>query len=157
MRKAVILSSMLTLFALAIPGHAAEQPQSFASMRELIKASGVTGGLAVRLGNGNGDAIADLVANDRLVVHGLYRDHDELHKARKLLQQKTLYGRASAQHWDKPYLPYTDNLVNLLVADDLGEIPMKEVLRALAPRGVAYVKSGAKLEENRQAMARRDR
>ncbi|MEK6235160.1 MAG: PQQ-like beta-propeller repeat protein, partial [Planctomycetales bacterium] len=143
MRKAAILSSVLTLFALAIQSRAAEQPQSFASMRELIKASGTSGGLVVHLGNGDGTATADLVANDRLLVHGLYRDHDQLRKARKHLQQRKLYGKASAQHWNQPYLPYTDNLVNLLVADELGEIPMKEVLRALAPRGVAYIKSGA--------------
>ncbi|MGB2821511.1 MAG: PQQ-binding-like beta-propeller repeat protein, partial [Phycisphaerae bacterium] len=37
--------------------------------------------------------------------------------------------------------PYIDNLVNLLVADDLGGVPKEEVLRVLAPLGVAWVRS----------------
>jgi len=37
-------------------------------------------------------------------------------------------------------LPYADNLVSLLVAEDLKDVPMDEVLRVLVPDGVAYVK-----------------
>ncbi|MCX5656573.1 MAG: hypothetical protein NTY65_18200 [Planctomycetota bacterium] len=37
-------------------------------------------------------------------------------------------------------LPYADNLVNVVVAEDLGKTPMDEVMRVLAPLGVAYVK-----------------
>ena len=36
-------------------------------------------------------------------------------------------------------LPYIDNLVNLIVAENQGGIPMAEVMRVLAPNGVAYV------------------
>ncbi|MFO8014716.1 MAG: PQQ-binding-like beta-propeller repeat protein, partial [Phycisphaerae bacterium] len=39
-------------------------------------------------------------------------------------------------------LPYAGNLVNLLVADDLGDVPMDEVRRVLVPGGVAYVRDG---------------
>jgi outer membrane protein assembly factor BamB len=34
-----------------------------------------------------------------------------------------------------------DGLVNLVVAEDLGKVPMRECQRVLAPRGVVYVKS----------------
>ena len=40
-------------------------------------------------------------------------------------------------------LPYIDNLVNIVVSEDLGKIKMDEVMRVLAPDGVAYVKKGA--------------
>lgn len=33
-----------------------------------------------------------------------------------------------------------DNLVNLLVAEDIGSVSVDEVLRVLVPKGVAYVK-----------------
>ena len=41
--------------------------------------------------------------------------------------------------FDGQHLPYCDSLVNLLIADDLGDVPMEECLRVLAPRGVAFV------------------
>ena len=37
---------------------------------------------------------------------------------------------------------FIDNLVNLVVAEDLGEVSPDEVMRVLAPLGVAYVKQG---------------
>ena len=51
-----------------------------------------------------------------------------------------LYGRVSIDRLHGQRLPYTDNLVNLVVAKQLGKITMDEVKRVLAPRGVAYVK-----------------
>ena len=33
-------------------------------------------------------------------------------------------------------------MVNLLVAENLGGVPMAEVMRVLAPEGIAYIKSG---------------
>ena len=36
-------------------------------------------------------------------------------------------------------LPYVDNLVNLLVAEDRGAVPLDEIMRVLCPGGVAYV------------------
>ena len=41
--------------------------------------------------------------------------------------------------WNGKYLPYVDNLVNLVVAED--PAPMPEVMRVLCPGGVAYVKA----------------
>ena len=37
-------------------------------------------------------------------------------------------------------LPYVDNLVNLVVSDDLGDVSMDEVMRVLVPHGVALIK-----------------
>ena len=39
------------------------------------------------------------------------------------------------------WLPYVDGLVTLVVADDLGRLPMQEVLRVLAPGGAALIDS----------------
>jgi hypothetical protein len=75
-------------------------------------------------------------------VHGLDADAGDIQQARKFIQSSGLYGPVSVEHWDRPRLPYGDNLVNLLIADELGQIPMREVMRVLVPRGVAYVKRG---------------
>ena len=112
------------------------------SAREIVARSGIQGGLVVHLGSGGGSFTTDLCANDSFVVHGLCGDRRETAEAREFIKQQSLYGRASVQYWNRNYLPYTDNLVNLLVAEDLGDVAMREVIRVLAPHGVAYVKSG---------------
>ena len=50
------------------------------------------------------------------------------------------YGEVSVVQFSGEQLPYVDNLVNLLVAEDLGDVSMDEVLRVLVPNGVAMVK-----------------
>jgi len=44
--------------------------------------------------------------------------------------------------WSGKRLPYVDNLVRLLVAEDLGKFPMNKVMRVVAPLGAAYIKQG---------------
>ena len=46
----------------------------------------------------------------------------------------------SAEVFDGRHLPYVDNLVNVLIAEDLGKVAASEVMRVLCPGGVAYVK-----------------
>jgi len=75
-------------------------------------------------------------------VHGLDADAGDIQQAREFIRSSGLYGPVSVEHFDGPRLPYGDNLVNLLIADELGQIPMREVMRVLVPRGVAYVKRG---------------
>ena len=112
------------------------------SAREMAASSGIQGGLVVHMGSGSGPFATDLLANGSFVVHGLCDDQRETAEAREYIKQQDLYGKVSVQHWNNAYLPYTDNLVNLLVAEDLGDVPMEEVIRVLTPRGVAVVKSG---------------
>ena len=103
---------------------------------DIVKTSGVRGGLLVHLGPSDG-----LKTDNSFVVHGLYHTRAQLDKARGTIER---YGATSAQYWakDKKHLPYADNLVNLLIAEDLGDIPAGEVTRVLAPMGVAMIKSG---------------
>ena len=112
------------------------------SAAEMAGSSGIQGGLVVHVGSSGGPFNTDLLANDSFVVHRLCGDRHDTAEAREYLKQQNLYGKVSVQHWNKQYLPYTDNLVNLLVAEDLGDVSMDEVIRVLAPGGVACVKSG---------------
>ncbi len=109
------------------------------SPKEILKSTGTTGGLVVHIGCGDGKVTAALRANDSYLVHGLDTDAKNVAKAREHIRSKGLYGRVSVATFDGKRLPYVDNLVNLIVADELRGVTMKEVMRVLAPLGVAYV------------------
>jgi len=108
----------------------------------ILRETGVQGGLVVLVGCGDGTLIADLAAGEAFLVHGLAADPTHVAAAREHIRSKGLCGRASVETFDGTRLPYVDNLVNLLVAQDLGAVAMAEVLRVLCPGGVAYVKKG---------------
>jgi len=109
------------------------------SAEEILKSSGVQSGLIVQLGCGEGELTAALGAGGSLVVQGLGTDPADVAKARAHILSQGLGGKASADVFDGRHLPYVDGLVNLLVAEELGDVPMPEVMRVLAPGGVAYV------------------
>jgi outer membrane protein assembly factor BamB len=108
----------------------------------IYEATGVQGGLVVHLGCGDGTLTAALRASDRYLVQGLDTDAARVAAARELAHSKGLYGEVTAEVFDGRQLPYVGDLVNLLVADELGQVTMDEVLRVLAPGGVAYVRQG---------------
>jgi outer membrane protein assembly factor BamB len=103
---------------------------------QILDEAGIRGGLIVHLGCGDGQLTAALRANDSCTVQGLDAD---VTAARQYLRSLGLYGPVTAEPWTGESLPYVDNLVNLIVADRLGRLPMREVLRVLAPNGVALI------------------
>ncbi len=135
--------SVAGLIAAALLGttaaHAAERPADAA--HRILKATGVQGGLVVLLGCGDGSLAVALRSNDRFLVHALDRDRDRVKSARRRVRKAGLYGPVSVESFAPPVLPYTDNLVNLLISDSLGDVPMKEVLRVLVPGGIAYIEN----------------
>jgi len=133
MKETVV--GVVLLASLACSSASAEQ-----SAEDVLKASGIKGGLVVHLGCGDGKLTAALRADDSSVVHGLDVDPANVEKARAYILSLNLGGTVSADRFNGRQLPYVDNLVNLLVAEDLGKVAMSEVLRVLCPGGVAYVK-----------------
>ncbi len=111
---------------------------------DILDSAGIKGGLVVHVGCGDGKLTAALRANDGYLVHGLDVDADNVAAARNNIRNAGLYGKVAVDQLQGNRLPYNDNVVNLLVADDLGRVPQEEVMRVLAPNGVAYVKSGDK-------------
>jgi len=132
---AAILGAVLVSAWPAAP--AAAGPAETAA--EILEDTGVRGGLVVHLGCGDGRLTAALRAGDAYLVHGLDADPANIEKARSSLREQGLYGPVSVDTFDGKHLPYVDNLVNLLVAEDLGSVPLAEVMRVLAPGGVALV------------------
>ena len=104
-----------------------------------IKEAGVNGGLVVHLGCGDGAVTATLRISGATTVQGLDRDPANVHKARRLIQSKGLYGPVSVDHLRGDVLPYVDNLVRALVVSDAGAIPRDELLRVVCPGCVAII------------------
>jgi SAM-dependent methyltransferase len=122
---------------------AAAQDDPKALAEQILGAAKVPSGLCVHLG-GVGELTAELTGGGRWLVHGLTPDAAALARARKAIAARGLYGTASVDRGRFDALPYTDNLVNLLVADDLDAalkagLSLREVMRVLAPGGVAYL------------------
>ena len=132
----------LCLFLLTAVGVYAE------SAREIIAQSGVKGGLIVHLGCGDGKLTADLRANNSYLVQGLDTDAKKVAAAREHIKSLGIYGQVSVDLFDGKRLPYADNLVNLLIAEDLGKIPMDELMRVLCPNGVAFIKNGGEWKKS---------
>ena len=129
------LVGLILFAALAGPLHAD-------SADAILQATGVKGGLVVHLGCGDGKLTAALHASDSYLVHGLDADAANVEKARAHIRSLGLYGPVSVERWTDPLrLPYADNFVTLLVISDSGsQISEAEVIRVLAPLGVAYVR-----------------
>ncbi|MCF7847986.1 MAG: PQQ-binding-like beta-propeller repeat protein [Kiritimatiellales bacterium] len=106
---------------------------------ELVKQSGLKGGLVVHVGCGDGAVAASLRINDNVLVQGLDQD---VEAARKLLLKKKLHGPVSVAQWGGGALPYNDNLVNLLFVEEDSNVSKEEMLRVLAPGGTVYVEQG---------------
>ena len=117
--------------------------------REILDVSGVTGGLIVHIGCGDGKLTAELGAGDGYIAQGLDTSAGNVDKARKHFSDKGLCGKVTARVFDGKTLPYRDNVVNLIVAS-AASVPDKEITRVLAPKGVAII-NGKKLVKPRPA------
>tara|TARA_B100000676_G_scaffold63020_1_gene62391 strand:+ start:2814 stop:6668 length:3855 start_codon:yes stop_codon:yes gene_type:complete len=102
----------------------------------------VQGGFIVHLGCGDGEQTLNLRPNESYQVHGLDKDPENVSLARAKVREAGVYGPVSIDRLAGQTLPYIDDMVNLVVVEKLGEIPMSEVMRVLAPKGVAYVNHG---------------
>lgn len=111
-------------------------------LRPLLDKSGVRGGVVVCLGCADARRIASLRAHDSIVVHALLRQADQVQAARAQLTQQGLYGPVSVERLTGKALPYSDNLINLVIAEHPGDISEAEILRVLTPDGVAYLRRG---------------
>ena len=139
-RSTLILGLVVTSVAATdLLNNAAVAAEPAAALaREILATTGVKGGLVVHLSCGDGKLTAALRANDAFLVHGLDANAANVEKARAHLRSLKLYGGVSVEQWAGRYLPYADNLVNLVVVSgDEGRVSKEELLRVLAPGGVA--------------------
>ena len=107
---------------------------------KIIEWTGIEGGLVAHVNCGDGQLTAGLRANDQYVVHGISRSDESVEQARDFIQKQEVYGKVSIDLWQGEKLPYSDDLVNLLVIDQGPKVSRDEIMRVLAPKGVAMVK-----------------
>jgi len=107
--------------------------------RRILAESGLSGGLVVHLGCGDGRLTAALRAGEGFLVVGLDADPANVARARAQAQDRGIYGPVLIDRWAGGPLPFADNLVNLVVAEDPGAAPREEILRVLCPGGTAIL------------------
>ena len=148
------------MLGLAIGGSARAQETAEQRAAVILKETGIKGGVVVHLSSGVGSLTAALRANDSFLVQGLDPDAADVAKAREWIRSKGSYGSVSIDRLSVDpvsvdpgsvdpgsvdrlagtSLPYIDNFVNLVVAEDLLGVSTKEIERVLCPNGVGYIR-----------------
>lgn len=110
----------------------------------VLRLSDLPGGVCVILGDRDGELALSISRHNRFTVHSLYNDRASLDKARERIDRHGVYGRASADLAQYSPLPYAENLVNVIVADNYQMLKSKglsvdELFRVLTPRGVVFL------------------
>jgi outer membrane protein assembly factor BamB/ubiquinone/menaquinone biosynthesis C-methylase UbiE len=108
--------------------------------KQILDVTCVKGGLVVHIGCGDGKLTAALRGGESYLVHGLDSNAQAVKAAREHIRKLGIYGPVSVEEFDGKRLPYAENLVSLVVAEDLGGVTMAEAMRVLAPGGILYVK-----------------
>jgi len=138
--RRIVTLIVLVLALMINPAPAADSQRRQAG--QILDDTGVKGGFIVHIGCGDGKLTAAMGADERYLVQGLDVDANNVQKAREHISSLNLYGRISVDRWNGTNLPYIDNMVNLVVADDIGDLQIDEILRVLVPEGVAYIRDG---------------
>lgn len=118
-------------------------PASADQAGDMLDVSGIKGGVVVHIGCGDGQLTTELLASDSYLVQGLDTDADRIAKAKKNIDSHGMYGPVWAERFDGENLPEGDNIVNLIIVDDpraTAKLSAGEIVRALAPRGVAIIR-----------------
>lgn len=121
-----------------------DAPEHTAAAHEILRTAGIHGGVVVHLGCGDGRLTAALRATERYVVQGLEADPAAVGQARRSIEQMDLCGPASIERFDGRRLPYAENVVNLVLAERLGQVSLDEAMRVLAPGGVLLTKESGR-------------
>jgi len=141
-RKIHPIATVLALTALPLP-----LPSSLAAVpaENLVRWSGVVGGMVVHLGCKDGEKTATLFLDDSFLVHGLDTDARQVEKAKKHFDSLGIYGTVSAETYDGSHLPYGDNIVNLMLIDDLADVTAAEIVRVVTPLGSVLISAECSL------------
>jgi len=135
-------------FTLVIPAQlsaGASDPARSEALAEFIRhASGITAGLCVQVGCSDPflpAALAMSQGGGRFLIHVIDPHPRNVAQARRILTSRGIYGQAWVECRSTAKLPYTENLVNLLIVDDLPrlELSLSEAMRVLVPGGVAWI------------------
>ena len=146
-RQPNLLMSVITALLLGGSGiavaDAAEPTDELAPF--VLRSSGLEQGMSLVLSDADGRLTAALAKGNRLTVQGCTWDAKGVQASRGVLLAAGVADRASIAWIETDSLPYADNLVNLVVSASWGSRPIDiaEVLRVLAPDGIALIGNDA--------------
>jgi outer membrane protein assembly factor BamB len=111
--------------------------------QEIVQSTKPGINLCVYVGGAEPEIAASLAKSGGFLVHTLSPDAAVVENVRKHIQTNNLHGQVSAEVMNLAKLPYSDNLVNLIVVDDLASLlkanfSVKEALRVLCPNGIIF-------------------
>lgn len=113
---------------------------------EAAKLCSLNGGAVVQVGASDATLAIDLARTGRYLVNVFATGEAAVESIRGSIHRENLYGVASAEPLENPSrLPYTENLVNLIVVDKATLVPLSELFRILAPHGSLVVTEPGKL------------
>lgn len=125
-----------------------QQLGASARVEEIVEQTNVRGGVVIHVGCGDGELVAAFgQLGSQYLVHGLERDPAAVRAARVTVRKALPYGSVSVDRLMGQTLPYVENLANLVIVEAGQEIPAAEIMRVLAPRGVAYVRQGGQWQK----------
>ncbi|MBT3201906.1 MAG: PQQ-binding-like beta-propeller repeat protein [Phycisphaerales bacterium] len=109
----------------------------------LPEIAGVSGGVAVVVGDIDAKGLSSLRGDGRFIVQGLSRDQKRVDALRTELKRQGFYGQIAVDVWDGKTLPLVANFANLIVADKASGLANAEAQRVLCPLGAHCVREGA--------------
>ena len=87
--------------------------------------------LCVHLGCGDGKLSTALARAGKFLVHGIAFDRVEMKKAQSYIQSQNIYGQVSVEYASLSSLPYADNLVNLIVAENNQQCSLPKIVNGV--------------------------
>jgi outer membrane protein assembly factor BamB len=130
-----MIARTVLFFALTVSMYTARANEDNAAA--ILTKTHTTGGIVVCIGADEPEVLLGLAPDQRFLVHCIDTDAEKVAKAQSYIQSRGRYGQISVDQFDGKTLPYSDNLINLVV-DRSGEISKAEVMRVLSPLGTAY-------------------
>ena len=144
----VLLAVVCLGFALLAEAKAAPNSPETSSAEFCVETSGVQGGLAVVVDGNDSRLLNGLGAHGRFLVQALHSDPNAVERLRSLTEP----GMAAVDRWNGERLPLAEGIVNLLVVENGRRVAREEILRVLAPGGVALLMDeGGKITKPRPA------
>jgi len=118
--------------------------KSLETTSHMVRSSGASGGFCAVVGSTDADLALGLAKQGAFQVHCLCTEADSCDDMRRAIRSRGMYGTVSVGTLDGDRLPYTDNLINIVVVDSYPNLRKKglsleEVVRVLVPLGTAFI------------------
>jgi outer membrane protein assembly factor BamB len=142
-RLALLLAGMC-LGSTAAPGADGSDTGSLEAASAIVRSSGAPGGICAIVGPAREELAIAVAKHGPFVVQCLVADKPQCDRLRQAIRSRGMYGSVSANVAEGAALPYTDNLVNIMVVDSYPSLAKaglspEEILRVLAPLGTAWL------------------